>query len=249
MTEFQQSWRDTLRTTVEASVRTILQAQQRAPNLRRQEEQVFEVDDEDEDVLDDNPFARLNEQNGAAQQRAIIQAPHTNNNRWESGFKLDLPEFSGGLQPEDFLDWLCTIEELLEFKEVPDVMRVPLVATRLRGRASAWWQQTKETRLRAGKERITSWEKMKKLMWRAFLPFNYTRTMYTRLQNLRQGTKSIDDYASEFFSLMARNSLTETEEQMVSRFIGGLRLPIQNMLLQFNPLSVSEAHQRALLVE
>lgn len=48
----------------------------------------------------------------------------------ESGFKLKLPEFTGDLQPEEFLDWINTIEELLEFKEVPDQRRVSLVATR-----------------------------------------------------------------------------------------------------------------------
>lgn len=53
----------------------------------------------------------------------------------------------------------------------------------------------------------------------------------------------MDEYASEFFTLLARNPLTETEEQLVSRFIGGLRLQIQNILLQFCPLTVSEAHQ------
>jgi len=35
----------------------------------------------------------------------------------------------------------------------------------------------------------------------------------------------------------------------VSRFIGGLRTQIQNTLLQFNPITLSEAHQRALLIE
>lgn len=73
--------------------------------------------------------------------------------------------------------------------------------------------------------------------------------MYTKFKNLRQGIKSVDEYASEFFPLLARNNLTETEEQLVSRFICGLRLQIQNKLLQFNPLSVSEPHQRVLLIQ
>lgn len=128
-------------------------------------------------------------------------------------------------------------------------MRVSLVATRFRGRASAWWQQLKESRSRAGKERITSWEKLKKLIRKAFLPYNYTRTLYTKLHNLKQGSCTVDEYASEFFSLMARNLLTENEEQRVSRFIGGLRVLIQSVLLQFDSLSVSEAHQRAVLIE
>lgn len=127
-------------------------------------------------------------------------------------------------------------------------MRVSLVATRFRGRASAWWQQLKESRSRAGKERITSWDKLKKFKRKAFLPYNYTRTLYTKLHNLKQGNSTVDEYASEFFS-MARNLLTENEEQRVSRFIGGLRVSIQSVLLQFDPLSVSEAHERAVLIE
>ena len=49
----------------------------------------------------------------------------------------DIPEFHGSLQPEEFLDWLATIEEILEFKGILENKRVPLVATRLRGRATA----------------------------------------------------------------------------------------------------------------
>ena len=41
-------------------------------------------------------------------------------NRWESRFKLDIPEFSGGMQPEEFLDWVAAVEEILDFKRVPE---------------------------------------------------------------------------------------------------------------------------------
>ena len=51
----------------------------------------------------------------------------------------EVPEFHGSLRPEEFLDWLCTFEEALDFKGVPDNMKVPLVATRLHGRVVAWW--------------------------------------------------------------------------------------------------------------
>ncbi|KAH7857496.1 hypothetical protein Vadar_013373 [Vaccinium darrowii] len=136
---------------------------------------------------------------------------------WESGLRIDLPEFQGGLTPEEFLDWVAAMDEVLEFKQVPEDKRVSLVATRFRGRAAAWWQQLKQTRMRQGKDKISSWEKLKKKMRVAFLPHNYSRLMYQRLQNLRQNSRSVDDYTTEFHQLVARNDLAETEEQLVSR--------------------------------
>lgn len=47
--------------------------------------------------------------------------------------------------------------------------------------------------------------------------------------------------------MIAWTTLLETEDQFVSRFIGGLRTQLQLPLHQFNP--VSEAHQRALGME
>ena len=84
--------------------------------------------------------------------------------------KTEIPEFKGGMVAEEFFDWLSNVEENFDFKEVPEHCRVKLVATRLRGRAMAWWQQTKLTRERMRKSKIVSWEKMKKLMKATFFP-------------------------------------------------------------------------------
>src|SRR5574338_239806 len=169
--------------------------------------------------------------------------------KWESGMKTEIPEFKGGMQAEEFLDWVANVEEIFDFKEVPEHRRVKLVATRLRGRALAWWQQTKLTRERMGKSKVESWEKMKKLMKATFLPYNYQSLMYQRLQNLRQGTKTVNNYADEFYHLIARNDIMETEEQLTARFVGGLRMQIQDMVNMFDPRSVAEAHQKALAWE
>ena len=54
--------------------------------------------------------------------------------------KMEIPKFKGGMAAEELLDWLSNVEEIFDFKEVPENRQVKLVATRLRGRAMAWWQ-------------------------------------------------------------------------------------------------------------
>ncbi|XP_052176574.1 uncharacterized protein LOC127790885 [Diospyros lotus] len=100
-----------------------------------------------------------------------------------------------------------------------------------------------------GKPKISTWDKLKKKMKEEFLSHNYQRLMYQRLQNLRQGTRTVDEYTTDFYQLVARNKLQETEDQLVSRYVGGLRLQIQDVFNMFDSVSVSVAHQRALQME
>jgi hypothetical protein len=73
--------------------------------------------------------------------------------------------------------------------------------------------------------------------------------MYQRLQNWSQGLKYVDEYMKEFYKLLARVDLSKLDEQLVSQYIGGLWPQIQDTLNLFDPNTVSEAYQRALLIE
>ncbi|XP_062177060.1 uncharacterized protein LOC133881996 [Alnus glutinosa] len=199
-----------------------------------------EMENSDSDSTFDNPY-----------HNPVPNQDHRGRERHHGalGFKVDLPEFSGTLQAEGFVDWLNEIERIFEYKEVPDRDKVKLVAIKLKGRASAWWEQLKRSRERQGKAKITDWEKMKIKMKSHFLPFGYTQTLFQRLHSLRQGMRSVDDYTEEFYQLIARNDLSETEEQMVARYLGGLRQPLQDAFSLHSLWTVSEAYQRALVAE
>ena len=51
----------------------------------------------------------------------------THENQRVSRFKLSIPEFQGDPQPEEFLDWVLTVEEAFEFNRVPNERQVSLV--------------------------------------------------------------------------------------------------------------------------
>lgn len=81
------------------------------------------------------------------------------------------------------------------------------------------------------------------------MPYNYDQFMFQKLQNLRQGSRTVEEYATELFLLINRIEIKDSERQIMARFIGGLRQQIQQTLILFNPLTISEAHQQALTIE
>nr|GEX52334.1 hypothetical protein [Tanacetum cinerariifolium] len=166
----------------------------RRPRNRRRE-------DKDEESKE-NPFG-----DGSSFDEQSVLRPRRNqredNRIWESSMRVNIPDFDGDtLNLEGFIDWLVAAEEVFEFKEVPENKRVSLIATKLRGRASAWWQQMKLTRERVGKSKITSWQKMKKCRRANFiprmtfkrekinLPLNTLRALAFEKQNRRVGSSS-----------------------------------------------------------
>ena len=54
-------------------------------------------------------------------------------------FKVEIPEFEGKLDPDEFIEWLQTVERIFKFKEIPEDKKVKIVALRLRKYASLWW--------------------------------------------------------------------------------------------------------------
>ena len=72
---------------------------------------------------EDNPFGSPSDSSRGPRRtmRRFREAHHD--------FKVDIPEFEGKLDLNEFLDWLQTVERVFDFKDIPEEKKVKLVAS------------------------------------------------------------------------------------------------------------------------
>nr|XP_033511814.1 uncharacterized protein LOC117276594 [Nicotiana tomentosiformis] len=113
--------------------------------------------------------------------------PHNNNReRYQrDDIKLEISEYDGKSQGNEFIDWLIAIEHVFYYKEYSDEKKVKLVAIKLRGYASLWWVNLKRERELEGKTRIRTWEGMKRELHKQFLQEAYEEDSYLKFHSFR----------------------------------------------------------------
>jgi hypothetical protein len=75
-----------------------------------------------------------------------------------------------------------------------------------------------------------TWIALKWVMRARFVPSYYARDMINRLQQLKQGAKSVEKYYQELQIGMLRCDLEEREDAAMARFVAGLNREIQDIL-------------------
>ena len=71
---------------------------------------------------------------------------------------------------------------------------------------------------------------MKAVMRKRFVPSHYYREFYHKLQSLRQGNQSADEYFKEMEVAMIRANVEEDREASMARFLAGLNWDIANVV-------------------
>ena len=79
-----------------------------------------------------------------------------------------------------------------------------IVAYKLRGGASVWWDQIQFSWRREGKQVVRTWNKMKQLLRKMYLPPDYLHILYQQYMDCNQRYKTVTEYVNEFYRLSAR---------------------------------------------
>ena len=74
-----------------------------------------------------------------------------------------------------------------------------------------------------------------------FLPLDYQQELFRQYQDCKQGTRTVNKYMEEFDRLANCNDLEETKDQLISKFVHGLRVSIRNQVSLQTQYTLNEA--------
>ena len=87
--------------------------------------------------------------------------------------KLKIHSFQGKNDPEAYLEWEKKVDCIFDCHNYSKTKKVKLVVIEFMNYALIWWDQNVISRRRSGERPIVSWEKMKVLMKRRFVPNHF----------------------------------------------------------------------------
>ncbi|XP_038978204.1 uncharacterized protein LOC120108619 [Phoenix dactylifera] len=163
--------------------------------------------------------------------------------------KMKIPIFQGKNDPELYLEWERKVEHVFDCHNYSNEKKVKLAAVEFTDYASIWWDQLMISRRRIGERPIRSWEDMKLVMRKRFVPSHYYRDLHRKLQRLVQGSMSVEDYYKEMEMAMIKANIEEDREATMVRFIGGLNKEVANVVELQHYVEMEELLHKAIKIE
>lgn len=163
--------------------------------------------------------------------------------------KVTIPSFQGRNEPEVYLEWEQKIEMVFECHNYSEMKKVKLAAIEFTDYAIIWWDQLLKERRRNRERTVETWEEMKAIMRRRFIPSYYHRELYNKLQRLTQGIKSVDEYFKEMEVAMIRANVVEDREATMARFLHGLNREIADVVEMQHHVELTDMVHQAVKAE
>ena len=149
------------------------------------------------------------------------------------------------------MEWEWKIELVYECHTYTEEQKVKLAAVEFTDYASIWWDQLYLSRRRNRERPVETWEEIRSLMQKRFVPSCYSRDLHRRLQALTQGSMSVEDYYKEMemeMTIMKAN-LHKDGEATMAQFLHGLRPKIAKVVELQHYLDMNEMLEKAVTVE
>ena len=210
--------------------------------LWRNVEEEAESEEVDGPYVNQGRFGR-----GYGNREARMGRPRRDNDL--GNIKIKIPSFQGKNDPEVYLEWETKMEMVFDCHNYSEIKKVKLAAIEFTDYAIVWWDQLLINRRRNREPPVDTWEEMKMLMRRRFVPNHYYRGLYQKLQRLTQGSKSVDEYYKEMEVAMIRANVEEDREATMARFLHGLNREIADIVEMQHYVELTDMVHQAIKVE
>ena len=114
-----------------------------------------------------------------------------------------MPKFSGSNDPEEYLSWALKVDKIFRLHNYEEEKKITMASLEFQDYASFGGNKSL-SRAARGEPPITTWAQMKDVMRARFVPTYYDRDLFKKLQLLKQGTKSVEEYYKEMEIAMIR---------------------------------------------
>lgn len=116
--------------------------------------------------------------------------------------RLEVSVYTGGLKPEELIDWINDMGKFFDYEEMEEGKRVKFAVTKLKGHETLWWDGVQEKRRRLGKQPIKNLTRMVAKLRGKFLPSDYQQSLFRKIHNLRQRSLTVKEYTKEFYKVV-----------------------------------------------
>jgi hypothetical protein len=113
------------------------------------------------------------------------------------GIKLKIPAFKEKTDSEAYLDWGKKVEMIFDIHRYSEEKKVELAVVEFTNYAMVWWERLVVERRRNRERSVSTWEELKTIMKKRYVPKHYYRELFNRLQMITRGNKSVEEYQKE----------------------------------------------------
>ncbi|KAL5146675.1 putative mitochondrial protein [Glycine soja] len=146
-----------------------------------------------------------------------------------------LPYFHGKDNVEAYLDWEMKVEQLFACHHISEERKVPLATLSFQGIHRD--------------PPVEYWNDLKSALRKRHIPSYYERELMDKLQRLRQGSMSIEEYRQQMELLLLRAGLREEERTTIARFLSGLNIEVRDKVELLPYRDLDELVQLCIRVE
>ena len=143
---------------------------------------------------------------------------------------MKIPYIQGKKDLKPYLKWEKKVELVFDCHNYSELEKVKFATIKFSNYSIIWWDQLLLNRRRNRKRQIETWEKMKTVIWKWFVPDHYYQGLYHKLQSLTQGNYSVENYYKEMEILIIQANVEEDREATMARFVVGLNQEITNIV-------------------